>query len=160
MIAIGNNKLKKIAKISLIIFAIYTVFYLAFQVFHYYLTYTKLEKLKTQVREHKQELNTYKQKVRVNQQKIKKIKDSYQTKEEIETKTKNIFKRMSVLNYDLNLLKIKPMCIDRYILFVELDYEDEDALEAGKKILSYIGNVKKYKDSDIYLVDYKLKAKE
>ncbi len=160
MIAISKRNLKKIIKISLLLFLVYTVFYIAFKVFDYYVSYNKLEKLKTQVVQQQKQIDDYKLKSRLKKAQIDKIQKSYASQKQIEEKVRAIFSRMSILNYKLKLLKTNKICLNKYALVVKLSSDEQSGIEAGEKILSYIGKYKRYKDSDIYVVEYNLEAKE
>ena len=68
---------------------------------------------------------------------------------------------MSLLDYQLNYLDAKKMCIDRHIIIAQVSAQSENGLKAAEGILSYIGKIKKHdKNGTIYFVDYISIAKE
>ncbi|MDX4036568.1 hypothetical protein, partial [Aliarcobacter skirrowii] len=64
-------------------------------------------------------------------------------------------------DYNLSLIDTKQMCIDRYMLIVDLESTTELGKIAGKKILEYLGEVKQRDEfENIYFVDYIQKPRE
>lgn len=85
----------------------------------------------------------------------------YIQKEELETKVKEIFSRMSIFDYKINYIDARKMCVDRYIIVASVDYQDEKGLKAVEGILSYLGEIKKSESNEnLYFVNYITKARE
>ena len=77
------------------------------------------------------------------------------------SKIKDIYKRMSVLDYNLKFLNSKKMCIDNYIIVTQLTARSKEGLKAGEGILSYLGQMKKSESNNtIYFVNYISKPKD
>ena len=87
--------------------------------------------------------------------KIEETKKAYPTTQELEAKLKEIFKRMSILDYNLVLLGTEKLCIDRHILVSRLDAKTQKDKKAALGILNYLGETKQStKDENVYFVDY------
>lgn len=161
MISISQKKMGFITKMSLSILSIYTIFFVAYRVTTYYNILNEKERLTLELKKTKAEGENLKAQIENSKKKLANLEKSYMTKEEIETKVKDIFQRMSLFDYQLTYLDSKKMCIDRHILVVGVSAQSKDGLKAAEGILSYIGEIKKSDSSDkIYFVDYITKAKE
>lgn len=163
MISISNKNMSLFVKLGLIIITIYILGFIAFKAASYYRTIYQKEVLTKELNEKKLQTSSLKQKVKEMKEKTQLVKDSYITKDELEIKVKDIFKRYSLLDYDLKYLDAKEMCVDRYILVTQLVASSEKGLKAGEGILSYIGSMKKSESNEtIYFIDYvsKQKAKQ
>ena len=161
MISISNKTVSYISKIGLSILGVYVIGFLAYKTIIYYKIANEKEKLEIVLQEKRNETNNLKNNVELSKKKIETLEKQYITKEELEIKVKDIFSRMSVLDYELKYLDSKKMCIDRHILVVGVSAQSKDGLKAAEGILSYIGEIKKSDSSDkIYFVDYITKAKE
>jgi hypothetical protein len=161
MISISQKKMGFITKMSLSILSIYTIFFVAYRVTTYYNILNEKERLTLELKKTKAEGESLKAQIENSKKKLANLEKSYMTKEEIETKVKDIFQRMSLFDYQLTYLDSKKMCIDRHILVVGVSAQSKDGLKAAEGILSYIGEIKKSDSSDkIYFVDYITKAKE
>lgn len=161
MISIANKTVSYISKVGLTILVGYTILFLAYKTIIYYKIAIEKEQLEIVLQEKRVETNNLKSKVETSKNKIETVEKQYITKEELETRVKDIFERMSILDYEIKYLDSKKMCLDRYLIVTQVSAESEKGLQAAEGILSYIGNVKKSEINDsIYFVDYVSKARE
>lgn len=161
MISFSSKKVSYITKISLILLLVYSFGFIIYRAGNYYKIYFEKEKLNILLETTKNETNSLKKQVEVTKNKIEDIKKQYIRKEELEVKVKDIFGRMSILDYNLKYIEAKEMCIDRFIIVTQVSAKSEDGLKAAEGILSYIGPIKKSEKNDtIYFVDYVSKPKE
>ena len=161
MISISNKTVSYISKIGLSILGVYVIGFLAYKTIIYYKIANEKEKLEIVLQEKRNETNNLKSNVELSKKKIETLEKQYITKEELEIKVKDIFSRMSVLDYELKYLDSKKMCIDRYIIVVDLSAQSEGGLRAAQGILEYIGEIKKHETNDsIYFVNYISTPKE
>ncbi|MDD2886272.1 MAG: hypothetical protein PHY66_00610 [Aliarcobacter sp.] len=161
MISIANKTVSYISKIGLTILVGYTILFLAYKTIIYYKIAIEKEQLEIVLQEKRVETNNLKSKVEASKNKIEAVEKQYISKEELETKVKDIFERMSVLDYEIKYLDSKKMCLDRYLIVTQVSAQSEKGLQAAEGILSYIGNIKKSeKNESIYFVDYVSKARE
>ena len=155
MISISTKKISFINKIVFILVAIYSLIFISYRLVEYYNRHNKVDILSQELKINKEKTKELKNKISLIKKRIKDVKKQYTTEKELESKVKGIFQRMSVLDYQINYLGAKKMCIDRYLLITEVDAQSEEGLTAAKGILSYIGNIKKSEDYDsVYFVDY------
>lgn len=161
MISISNKTVSYISKIGLSILGVYVIGFLAYKTIIYYKIANEKEKLEIVLQEKRNETNNLKNNVELSKKKIETLEKQYITKEELEIKVKDIFSRMSVLDYELKYLDSKKMCIDRHIIVVDLSAQSEGGLRAAQGILEYIGEIKKHETNDsIYFVNYISTPKE
>jgi uncharacterized FlaG/YvyC family protein len=161
MISISKKTVSTITKIGLFVFVIYIIGYVFFKTASYYKIYYEKEQLTKELQMKKNETNSLKRQLENTKKRIENTQKQYISKEELDTKIKDIFKRMSILDYNLKFIDSKKMCVDRYVLITQVTAESDKGLIAGEGILSYIGEVKKSdKNPSIYFVDYVTKAKE
>ncbi|MDD3007459.1 MAG: hypothetical protein PHQ70_01195 [Arcobacter sp.] len=161
MISISNKTIANTSKLIISILVIYTLVYVGFKAMNYYKSYYEKEKLTNDLQLKRDETNSLKTKANESKKRIEDLEKSYMTKEEIETKVKDIFSRMSLLDYQLDFIDSKKMCIDRYIIITRVNTQSENGLKAAEGILSYLGEIKKSdKDDTLYFVNYISKAKE
>ena len=161
MISIANKTVSYISKVGLTILVGYTILFLAYKTIIYYKIAIEKEQLEIVLQEKRVETNNLKSKVEASKNKIEAVEKQYISKEELETKVKDIFERMSVLDYEIKYLDSKKMCLDRYLIVTQVSAQSEKGLQAAEGILSYIGNIKKSeKNESIYFVDYVSKARE
>lgn len=161
MISIANKTVSYISKVGLTILVGYTILFLAYKTIIYYKIAIEKEQLEVVLQEKRVETNNLKSKVEASKNKIEAVEKQYITKEELETKVKDIFGRMSILDYEIKYLDSKKMCLDRYLIVTQVNAETEKGLQAAEGILSYIGKIKKSEKNDsIYFVDYVSKARE
>lgn len=161
MISISNKTVSYISRIGLLILAVYTIIFLSYKTIIYYKIKIEKEQLEIVLQEKRVETNSLKSKVETSKNKIETVEKQYISKEELETKVKEIFERMSVLDYEIKYLDSKKMCLDRYIIVTQVSAQSEKGLQAAEGILSYIGDIKKSeKNESIYFVDYISKARE
>ncbi len=161
MISIANKTVSYISKVGLTILVGYTILFLAYKTIIYYKIAIEKEQLEVVLQEKRVETNNLKSKVEASKNKIEAVEKQYITKEELETKVKDIFERMSILDYEIKYLDSKKMCLDRYLIVTQVSAETEKGLQAAEGILSYIGKIKKSEKNDsIYFVDYVSKARE
>lgn len=161
MISISNKTVSYISRVGLTILAIYTVGFFAYKTIIYYKIAFEKEQLEVVLQEKRTETNNLKSKVEASKNKTETIEKQYISKEELETKVKDIFQRMSVLDYEIQYLDSKKMCLDRYLIVTQVSAQSEKGLQAAEGILSYIGSIKKSdKNESIYFVDYVSKPKE
>ncbi len=161
MISISNKSASYITKVSIVITVIYALGFTAYSAINYYKTYFEKERLTLELSQKRVQTEEVKKKIEDSKQKIAKVEKSYITKEELDTRIKEIFTRMSVFDYELNLLESKKMCIDRYVLITQLVSSSPEGLQAGEGILSYLGQIKKHEtNKQVYFVDYISKPKD
>jgi cell division protein FtsB len=161
MISISNKKLSFISKTTIIVLILYTLGFVSYRAISYYKIYFEKEALTNDLQLKKNETNSLKRLVDNSKKKIENIKKAYITKEELEPKVKEIFQRMSILDYELKYIDAQKMCLDRFIIVSQVSAKSEDGLKAAEGILGYIGKIKKSeKNSTIYFVDYIAKPKE
>ncbi len=161
MISIANKTVSYISKVGLTILIGYTILFLAYKTIIYYKIAIEKEQLEVVLQEKRVETNNLKSKVEASKNKIEAVEKQYITKEELETKVKDIFGRMSILDYEIKYLDSKKMCLDRYLIVTQVSAQSEKGLQAAEGILSYIGKIKKSEKNDsIYFVDYVSKARE
>lgn len=155
MISVSNKTVSYISKIGLTVLVIYTVGFFAYKTVMYYKIAFEKEKLEIVLQEKRTHTNNIKSQVELSKKKIETLEKQYITKEELEVKVKDIFGRMSILDYELKYLDSKKMCIDRHIIVAQVSAQSENGLKAAEGILSYIGKIKKSDKNDtIYFVDY------
>jgi hypothetical protein len=160
MISISNKRISLISKITISILILYILAFFSHRVITYYKVYFEKEALTNDLQLKMNETASLKRKVENSKKKVDDIEKSYITKEELEPKVKEIFQRMSILDYDLKFLDAQKMCIDRFIIISQVNTQSEDGLKAAEGILGYIGNIKKSDKNDtIYFVDYISKPK-
>ena len=161
MISISNKTVSYISRIGLLILAVYTIIFLSYKTIIYYKIKIEKEQLEIVLQEKRVETNSLKSKVETSKNKIETVEKQYISKEELETRVKEIFERMSVLDYEIKYLDSKKMCLDRYLIVTQVSAQSEKGLQAAEGILSYIGDIKKSeKNESIYFVDYVSKPKE
>lgn len=161
MISISKKTVSLVTKLGIGLLTIYSVGFLLYKLGTYYKTYTEKERLLQELQIKKNETSSLKRQIKLNEERITNIKNSYISKEELEVKIKDIFKRMSLFDYNLNFLDSKKMCVDRYILITQLTYTSENGKKAGEGILSYIGEIKQSdKNETLYYIDYITKSRK
>lgn len=161
MISISNKKLSKISKVVFAVLISYSLLFIFYRAIEYYKVYFEKQELTMQLQIKKNETENLKKGIELEKKRKESLEQSYMTKEEIDNKVKDIFSRMSIFDYELNYLDSKKMCIDRYVLVVNVNTQSENGKKAAEGILSYIGEVKKSdKEESIYYVDYLTKPKE
>jgi hypothetical protein len=161
MISLSGKKVSIIGKLTLIILVVYSLGFVAYRAITFYKIYFEKETLTEQLQVKRNETNSLKRQVELSKKKIEDTEKLYISKEELETKVKDIFGRMSILDYNLKYIDSKKMCLDRYIIISQVSAQSEDGLKAAEGILAYIGSVKKSEKNDtIYFVDYITKEKE
>jgi hypothetical protein len=161
MISISNKKLSLISKTTIFLLILYSLSFVSYRAISYYKIYFEKEALTNDLQLKKNETNSLKRLVDNSKKKIEDIEKQYITKEELETKVKDIFGRMSILDYELKYVDAQKMCLDRFIIVSQVTAQSEDGLKAAEGILGYIGDIKKSeKNSTIYFVNYISKPKE
>jgi hypothetical protein len=161
MISISNKRISLISKITISVLILYILAFFSHRIITYYKVYFEKEALINDLQLKKNETNSLKRLVDNSKKKIEDIEKSYITKEELEPKVKEIFQRMSILDYDLKYVDAQKICIDRFIIVSQVNTQSKDGLKAAEGILGYIGNIKKSDKNDtIYFVDYITKPKE
>ena len=155
MISFHPKLLSRITKIVLIGLVSYTLLFILFKAIGYFQAKKQKEDLVRDIQIQINERESIKTKVNEVKEKIENLEKSYIQKEELEGKIKDIFQRMSLLDYQLNYVDAKKMCIDRYIIVTRVNYESEKGLKAIEGILSYLGEIKKSEnDENLYFVNY------
>lgn len=161
MISVSGKSLGKITKIVLIGLFAYSVIYLASTLKEYYETYKEKERLTIELQMKKDETTIVKININKTKEEIQKVENSYLKQEELAEKVKEVFSRISLLDYQIEYLDSKKMCIDRYILITKINYESEKGKQAALGILNFLGNsLQSDSDESIYFVDYIAKPKE
>ncbi len=86
--------------------------------------------------------------------KIKSIKASYLTQKELEEKITGIYERMSLLNYNISLIKSQKMCINHYILVNQVSANTKEGTKEAFELLSFLGTTKQSSSNEsIYFLD-------
>ncbi|MDX4060649.1 hypothetical protein Q6A89_09005 [Aliarcobacter skirrowii] len=161
MISLSKKRIIKISKLSIILFLVYILFFFLISGFEYYKMYNEKVSLIKELDEKREVTNRIKDNIQNIKDKTNLVKSSYASKEEIDNKLKSIFNNFSLVDYNLSLIDTKQMCIDRYMLIVDLESTTELGKIAGKKILEYLGEVKQRDEfENIYFVDYIQKPRE
>ena len=161
MISINNKRFKLIIKVGLIVFVTYFIGFFFFKLANFFKISYEKEQYTNELKIRKQETLSLKRKIVNKKEKMKEIESKNIKKEELDSKIKDIYKRMSVLDYNLKYLSSKKMCVDNYILVTQLTAKSEEGLKAGEGILSYLGQMKKSeKNNTIYFVNYISKPKD
>ncbi|QOG11231.1 hypothetical protein [Arcobacter sp. FWKO B] len=155
MIGISNKQIATITKYAVMIAAFYIVSFIFVQGFKY-IKYMKEENsLKSELNLKLQESQNIKMEIQIIQDKLANVQNSYISQEELEERVIAIFERMSVFDFHLRYIGATKLCIDRYVLMVQLSARSEEGLKAAEGILSYLGQTQKSQDSDvIYYIDY------
>lgn len=143
MISLSRKKVSIIAKLSLLILIIYSLGFISYRAITFYKIYFEKQTLTEQLQIKKNETNSLKRQVELSKKKIEDTQKKYITKEDLELKVKDIFSRMSILDYNLKYIDSKKMCLDRYIIISQVSAQSENGLKAAEGILAYIGSVKK-----------------
>lgn len=161
MISISSKKLSKLNKVILVGLILYSLLFVFYRAIEYYKFFAEKQELTTQLQMKKNETESLKKDIELEKKVKENFEQNYMTKEEIDNKLKNIFSRMSIFDYELNYLDSKKICIDRYILVVNVNAESENGKKAAEGILSYIGEVRQSdKEQSIYYIDYVSKPKD
>lgn len=161
MISLSKKRIIKISKLSIILFLVYILFFFLISGFEYYKMYNEKVSLTKELDKKREVTNRIKDNIQNIKDKTNLVKSSYASKEEIDNKLKSIFNNFSLVDYNLSLIDTKQMCIDRYMLIVDLESTTELGKIAGKKILEYLGEVKQRDEfENIYFVDYIQKPRE
>lgn len=161
MISINNKRFKLIVKVGLFIFVAYIIGFFFFKIASFFKLVYQKEQLTKELQIKKQETLSLKRRVENIKDKMLEVESKYIKKEELDNKIKDIYERMSVLDYDLKFLNSKKMCVDNYIIVTQLTAKSEKGLKAGEGILSYLGEMKKSeKNNTIYFVNYISKSKD
>ncbi|QKF65743.1 hypothetical protein AVENP_0163 [Arcobacter venerupis] len=161
MISISNKTLSRITKICIFVLITYSVGFLIYKTILYFKISFEKDNLTIVLEEKKAQTDNLKKQVELSKKKIEIVEKEYINKEELETKVKDIFSRMSVFDYQLKYLDSKKMCVDRYLIVTQVTAQSENGLQAALGILSYIGKIKKHDQNEtIYFVDYISTPKE
>lgn len=161
MISISNKTLSRITKICIFVLITYSVGFLIYKTILYFKISFEKDNLTIVLQEKKAQTDNLKKQVELSKKKIEIVEKEYINKEELETKVKDIFSRMSVFDYQLKYLDSKKMCVDRYLIVTQVTAQSENGLQAALGILSYIGKIKKHDQNEtIYFVDYISTPKE
>lgn len=160
MISFSKKTVKKSVIVSLVLFAIYSLAFFIFAGIEYYQTYNQKIELIKELEEKKVETNLIKDNIEKISMKSKIVKSKYLDSKQLENKLKTVFKNYSLADYSLSLVDTKMMCIDRTMLIVNLEASSKEGLQAGVKILEYLGDVTRKDGFDtLYFVDYLQKAR-
>lgn len=161
MISISNKTLSRITKICIFVLITYSVGFLIYKTILYFKISFEKDNLTIVLQEKKAQTDNLKKQVELSKKKIEIVEKEYINKEELETKVKDIFSRMSVFDYQLKYLDSKKMCVDRYLIVTQVTAQSENGLQAALGILSYIGKIKKHDQNEtVYFVDYISTPKE
>ena len=161
MISVHSKLVSRITKTLLIGLTIYTVLFILFKAIIYFQSVKQKENLVRDIQIQKEQTEIIKNKVNEVKKKIENLEKIYVQKEELENKIKDIFQRMSLLDYQLNYVDARKMCVDRYIIVARADYQSEKGLKAIEGILSYLGEIKKSEnDENLYFVNYIAKPRD
>jgi|GEM_PF-3398749 len=161
MISINRKRFRLIIKVGLFVLVVYIIGFSFFKLANYFKIAYEENQLTAELQIKKQETLSLKRQVVNKKNKMKEIESRFIKKEELDSKIKDIYKRMSVLDYNLKHLNSKKICIDNYIIVTQLTARSKEGLKAGEGILSYLGEMKKSeKNNTIYFVNYISKPKD
>ncbi|OCL85466.1 hypothetical protein AAX26_01892 [Aliarcobacter thereius] len=160
MISFSRKKVKNITKISIIVLAIYSSIFFLYSGFEYYQTMQEKNELLKELDIKKLQTEQIKDNIKDIDNKKTKLKARFLNKEELDKKLKSVFKNYSLADYRLSLVDSKMICVDRFMLIVNLDASSKEGIQAGERILGYLGKVQRKKGFDtLYFVDYIQKAR-
>jgi predicted nuclease with TOPRIM domain len=155
MISISNDSLKKYSKYIIVSIVAYTIFFMASTVVEYIKAYKEKEQLTNTLQLKRDETTSLKQRINNLKDKTKFIQEAYVKEDELRVRVKEIFDRVSLLDYQLKLLDVKNECIDRHILVVNLSAKSENGYKVGEGILKYLGEtIKSEQSENLYFVNY------
>ena len=161
MISVSGKSLKNITKIVVIGVFTYSLLYLASTLKEYYETYKEKERLTIELQVRKDETLAVKEKINKTKEDIQKVENSYLKQDELANKVTEIFKRVSLLDYQIDYMDSKKICIDRYVLITKVNYESENGKQAIEGILNFIGETVQSEGNDkLYFVDYIAQPKD
>lgn len=161
MISVSSKSLKNITKTVVIGVFAYSILYLAGTLKEYYDAYKEKERLTNELQIKRDETALVKQRINKTKENIEKVENSYLKQEEVEEKVKEIYKRVSLLDYQIDFLDSKKMCIDRYVLISRISYESDNGKQAATGILNFLGkSLQSEADENLYFVDYIAKPKD
>jgi cell division protein FtsB len=161
MISLHNRVVSRITKIVLVAVIVYTSLFIFYKTISYYQAKSQKEELVRDIEIQKNETEVLKSKVNEVKNKIENLEKIYIQKEELEGKIKDIFQRMSFVDFQLNYVDAKKMCVDRYIIVARANYQSEQGLKAVEGILSYLGEIRKSEqDENLYFVNYITKPRD
>jgi len=161
MISINRKRFNLIIKVGFVIFIAYIIGFFFFKLASFFKIAYEKDQLTNELQIKKQETLSLKRKIVNIKDDMKEVESRYIKKDELDSKIKDVYKRMSVLDYNLKFLDSKKMCIDNYIIITQLTARSKKGLNAGEGILSYLGQMKKSdKNNTIYFVNYISKPKD
>ena len=102
MISVSGKSLKNITKIVVIGVFTYSLLYLASTLKEYYETYIEKERLTIELQVRKDETLAVKEKINKTKEDIQKVENSYLKQDELANKVIEIFKRVSLLDYQID----------------------------------------------------------
>ena len=134
MISISKKKFSLIIKLGIVILVLYIIGFCFFQVANFYKISFEKDSLTEQIKFKKNESRVLKIKTAKIKQEMVDINKRYIKHEELDAKVKDIFERMSLLNYNLKYLNAKKVCVDNYILVAQLTADNKKGIQAGEGI--------------------------
>ena len=161
MIGINNKKLFYMIKVGIVILVAYILVFIALQGIKYINIINSQNQILQEIESIKEQTEQVKARLENSKKQFAIIEESYIKQDELETRIKGIFERMSVLDFEIRLVTLKQLCVDRYIFMVQILSYSEEGRKAAHGILSYLGNVQLSADNDtLYYVDYVVAKKE
>lgn len=161
MISVSGKSLKNITKLVVIGVFTYSLLYLASTLKEYYETYKEKERLTIELQVKKDETLAVKEKINKTKDDMQKVENSYLKQDELANKVTEIFKRVSLLDYQIDYVDSKKICIDRYVLITKVNYESENGKQAATGILNFLGkSLQSEGDENLYFVDYIAQPKD
>lgn len=161
MISVHPKLLSRITRTVLIGLIIYALLFILFKAISYFQSVKQKENLVRDIQIQKEQTEILKNRANDVKKKIENLEKVYIQKEELESKIKDIFQRMSFVDFQLNYVDARKMCVDRYIIVARVDYQSEKGLKAVEGILSYLGEIKKSENNEnLYFVNYIAKPRE
>lgn len=155
MINIKKNNFKFILKSLSALLIVSIVFFLLKETYLNFKNKSDIRKIQKQIEEKKKSSDELLSKTIQLKEDVIKIKDLYPSTKEIDEKLRKVFTRMSLLDYQLFLMELKSLCIDRHIIVARIDHTTDAGLKAGLGILNYLGPVQQSdKNPTIFFVDY------
>ncbi|MEA3354357.1 MAG: hypothetical protein U9Q33_11130 [Campylobacterota bacterium] len=160
MININTKHLAALTVVTFTLLLIYSFYYIFNQRGEYLINSKKEKDLQEQFQTKHSLNNSLSLKIRTMQKEIDDINSLYISSQEIESNIKKLFKTIST-DYDASLIGLKELCVNRYIIVVQLGSNDQRTIEGFQKIISRIGEFKRSKkDTRIYFIDYLMEGKK
>lgn len=155
MINLSKERLILLTKIILGIIIVYTLIISSMKLYVAYQLSKKTNTIIEEIKLKKSHSKKTKQRVHDIQNKITLLNNNYKSKKELEEQISIVFERVSILDYNIQLLDTKKMCIDRYFLVTSITANSEEDKKSALSIISYLGNVHQNQENEnLYFIDF------